>query len=407
MSPPFRAEHLGSLLRPADLLAKRTAITEHKANPEELPPVENAAIEFIVKKQTELGFRSITDGEYGRHMFWGTFFPNLNGMTEIYHPPIGIFRAYAPDVAAFIESVQIPGESVVCTGKISHTGESTYVGQVKHLQSLVPEDRWGEIKLTVAAPSWYHLRYMEGQAYPKDVYVNDKEYFADIAKAYQVELDILYKAGLRNVQFDDPNLVCESIMHFLPPDFCSEKMLKGWEEDKTNITSADDMFDAYIQLYNDCLSKAPADMHFGVHLCRGNFVGSRHFSEGSYDRIATKLFQSLNVHTYYLEYDTPRAGGFEPLAYLPKNKYVILGVVTSKFPKLEDKEEMKHRVYEAAEIIAKGNGETKEDALGRMGVSPQCGFASHEAGNSIDMQGMEDKLRLIREIADEIWSGEA
>ncbi|KAJ3834782.1 hypothetical protein F5878DRAFT_695022 [Lentinula raphanica] len=397
MSPPFRAEHLGSLLRPDELLAKRKAVVQHEADPSELPPVQNAAIQFIVQKQIELGFRCITDGEYGRHMFWGTFFPNLNGMTEIYNPPIELFRAYAPDVAAFIEEVQIPGESVICTGKISHTGESTYVDQVKYLQSLLPEERWGEIKLTVAAPNWYHLRYYEGKAYPKDVYPSDKEYFADIAKAYQVELDILYKAGLRNVQFDDPNLAY----------FCSEKMLKGWEEDKTNITSADDMFEAYIQLYNDCISKAPADMHFGVHLCRGNFVGSRHFSEGSYDRIATKLFQSLNVQTYYLEYDTPRAGGFEPLAYLPKNKNVILGVITSKFPKLEDKEEMKRRVYEAAEIIAKGNGETKEDALKRMGVSPQCGFASHEGGNLIDMQGMTNKLKLVREIADEIWPGEA
>ncbi|KAJ3985545.1 hypothetical protein F5890DRAFT_1137371 [Lentinula detonsa] len=398
MSPPFRAEHLGSLLRPDALLAKRLSISKNECDPSELDPVQTASIQFIVQKQLELGFRCITDGEYPRHMFWGTFFPNLNGMTEIYDPPIEIFRAYAPDVAAFIENVQIPGESVVCTGKIEHTpGESTYVGQVKCLQGMLPEERWGEIKLTVAAPNWYHLRYMEGKAYPKDVYANDKEYFADIAKAYQVELDILYKAGLRNVQFDDPNLAY----------FCSEKMLKGWEEDKTNVTSADEMFDAYIQLYNDCISKAPADMHFGVHLCRGNFVGSRHFSEGSYDRIAIKLFQSLNVQTYYLEYDTPRAGGFEPLAYLPKNKNVILGVVTSKFPKLEDKEEMKERVYEAAEIIAKGNGERKEDALRRMGVSPQCGFASHEVGNLIDMDGMESKLRLVREIADEIWPGEA
>ncbi|GAW02602.1 methionine vitamin-b12 [Lentinula edodes] len=397
MSPPFRAEHLGSLLRPPTLLATRAAITQNELPPSSLAPVEKAAIQSIVQTQLTLGFRCITDGEYPRHMFWGSFFPNLNGMKEIYDPPIEIFRAYAPDIAAFIENVQIPGESVVCTGKISHTGESTYVEQVRYLQSILPEERWGDIKLTVAAPNWYHLRYMEGKAYPKDVYVDDKEYFGDIAKAYQVELDILYKAGLRNVQFDDPNLAY----------FCSEKMLKGWEEDKTNITSADDMFDAYIQLYNDCISKAPSDMHFGVHLCRGNFVGSRHFSEGSYDRIATKLFQSLNIHTYYLEYDTPRAGGFEPLAFLPKNKSVILGVVTSKFPELEDKEEMKRRVYEAAEIIAKGNGETREEALRRMGVSPQCGFASHEGGNLIDMQGMENKLKLVREIADDIWPGEA
>ncbi|KAF9074750.1 hypothetical protein BDP27DRAFT_1213806 [Rhodocollybia butyracea] len=397
MSPPFRAEHLGSLLRPADLLAKRDAVNHKQAKAEELTPIEDVAIKNIVEKQNELGFRSITDGEYRRHMFWGTFWPALNGTKEIYGPPITMFRQYCPDISAFLEEVQIPGETVICIGKISHTGESTYVSQVEYLKSLLPKERWGEIKLTVAAPNWYHLRYMEGQAYPKDVYANDKEYFADVAKAYQVELDILYKAGLRNVQFDDPNLAY----------FCSEKMLKGWEEDKTNVLSADETFDAYIQLYNDCISEAPSDMHFGVHLCRGNFVGSRHFSEGGYDRIATKLFQNLNVQTYYLEYDTPRAGGFGPLAHLPKNKNVVLGVVTSKFPKLEDKEEMKRRVYEAAEIIAKGNNETKEDSLRRICVSPQCGFASHSGGNLIDMVGMENKLKLVRSIADDIWPGEA
>jgi methionine synthase II (cobalamin-independent) len=184
-------------------------------------------------------------------------------------------------------------------------------------------------------------------------------------------------------------------------------MLDGWKEDKNNTVSADELFDLYIQLYNDCLSKVPSDMHVGVHLCRGNFVNSRHFSEGGYDRIATKLFQHMNVHTYYLEYDTPRAGGFEPLAHLPKNKNVILGVVTSKFPELEDKEELKQRIYAAADVMAKGQGETREEALTRAGVSPQCGFASHAEGNLIDIEGMKKKLKLVREVADEIWPGEA
>ncbi|KAF5383392.1 hypothetical protein D9757_006075 [Collybiopsis confluens] len=397
MSPPFRAEHLGSLLRPADLLAKRDAVNKQEGNAEELASIEDAAIRHVLQKQLDLGFSAVTDGEYRRHMFWGTFFPSLNGMKEVHSPPIEIFRPYAPDVAAFIEEVQIPGETVICTGKISHTGESTYVDQVEYLKSLLPKERWGDIKLTVAAPNWYHLRYMEGSAYPKGVYANDQEYFADIAKAYHVEFDILHKAGLRNVQFDDPNLAY----------FCSEKMLKGWEEDKTNVYTADETFDNYIQLYNDIIAKAPSDMHFGVHLCRGNFVGSRHFSEGSYDRIATKLFQGLNVNTYYLEYDTPRAGGFEPLAHLPKSKNVVLGVVTSKFPKLEDKEEVKKRVYEAAEIIAKGNSETTAEAMKRISISPQCGFASHSAGNAISIPQMENKLKLVRDIANEVWPGEA
>ncbi|KAK3110445.1 hypothetical protein LTR53_015257 [Teratosphaeriaceae sp. CCFEE 6253] len=182
-------------------------------------------------------------------------------------------------------------------------------------------------------------------------------------------------------------------------------MIEGWKKDEANTGTIDDLFDAYIHFYNDCFQR-PSDMHLGIHLCRGNFVNSRHFSEGGYDRIARKLFQELNVSTYYLEYDTSRAGGFEPLKELPKDKNVILGVITSKFPKLEDKEEMKKRIYKAAEFVAAGSGESKEDALQRLGVSPQCGFASHEDGNLLEYEDMVKKLKLVRQIADEVWGGQ-
>jgi len=260
----------------------------------------------------------------------------------------------------------------------------------------------------------YHLRYREGKAYPKDVYASDEEYFADLAQAYRTELQILYDAGLRNVQVDDPNLACKvfrQLLHECLPltrpcsDFCSDKMLEGWKKDPANTRSADDLFDAYIAFYNKCFQR-PSDMHLGIHLCRGNFVGSRHFSEGGYDRIATKLFNELNVSTYYLEYDTARAGGFEPLKSLPKDKNVILGVITSKFPQLEDKEEMKQRIYKAAEYIASGSGQSKEAALSQLGVSPQCGFASHEDGNLLEYDDMIKKLKLVRSIADDVWPGE-
>lgn len=200
---------------------------------------------------------------------------------------------------------------------------------------------------------------------------------------------------------------CTLVAHVISiTDFCDEKMLASWKQDPLNKNSADETFAKYIKLYNDAVSKRPADFHVGIHICRGNFVGSRHFSEGGYDRIATKLFKELNVDTYYLEYDTARAGGFEPLKELPKNKNVILGVVTSKFPQLEDKEEMKKRVYQAAEFVAQGNGITPKEALNQLGVSPQCGFASHREGNAIDHQGMINKLKLVREIANDIWPGE-
>ncbi len=183
-------------------------------------------------------------------------------------------------------------------------------------------------------------------------------------------------------------------------------MLAGWEKDPLNTKTADQMLDAYIKLYNDCISKRPTDMHVGLHICRGNFVNSRHFSEGGYDRVAKKMFEDLDMDTYYLEYDTPRSGGFEPLKSLPKHKNVILGVITSKFPELESLDEMKKRVFEAAKFVAEGNNETEKEALQRLGVSPQCGFASHSSGNAVKHGDMVNKLTLVRRLADSIWPGE-
>ncbi|RYO90559.1 hypothetical protein DL766_006761 [Monosporascus sp. MC13-8B] len=394
--PPFRAEHMGSLLRPAKLTEKRLKLDSAKAleiaQDKELHAIEDEAIKDIVKLQFDLRYHAINDGEYRRHQFWGTFFPNLEGFEEIQNPSWDMFRMYVPDIAAFTESGHKPGESIVCTGKIKHVG-SSYLPDWKYLKSLVPPERVKELKITLAAPEWYHLRYKAGMAYPLDVYANDAEYFADIAVAYRTELQILYDNGCRNVTIDDPNLAY----------FCSEKMIAGFKE---NGEDPDALLDSYIKLYNDCISSRPADLHVGLHLCRGNFANSRHFSEGGYDRIATKLFGEIAVDTYFLEYDTERAGTFDPLRELPAHKNVILGIVTSKFPQLEDLGEMRGRVYAAADVIAAGQGQTREQALARMGVSPQCGFASHHLGNAVTHDDMVAKLKLVRQLADSIWPGE-
>lgn len=305
-------------------------------------------------------------------------------------------------------------------GKIKHVG-STYVDQWNYLKEHIPPEYVKEAKLTLPAPEWYHLRYQTGRAYPKDVYANDQEYFSDIAKAYHAELKILYDAGCRNVTIDDPNLACKSnprsCSPYLPPfvflvtnwlliafpDFCSEKMLQGFKDAGEDSEA---LLDSYIKLYNDCLSTRPDDLHVGLHLCRGNFAYSRHFSEGGYDRIARKLFNGIDVDTYFLEYDTERAGGFEPLAALPPHKNVVLGVITSKFPELEDLGRMRERVLQAADFVARGAGQTREQALRRIGVSPQCGFASHHLGNSVTKEDMVNKLKLVRKLADSIWPGE-
>ncbi|KAL7420348.1 hypothetical protein Q5752_005318 [Cryptotrichosporon argae] len=394
-NPPFRAEHLGSLLRPRDLLAARTAAAaapDDAAAAAALKDAEDRAVADIVKTQLDLGYSAVSDGEYRRGVFWGSFFQTLDGFTEVQNPPLSLFRTYVPDIAGFLEKGG-PGQSCLCTGRIAHRGASSFVAEWQAVDALLPADRKGQGKLTIIAPPWYHLRYKEGHAYPKDVYANDKEYFDDIAKAFHTELDILYEAGVRNIQIDDPNFAY----------FCSEKMIEGWAADTSNTQTLDELLDTYISAYNAALSRHKDKMHFGVHICRGNFRGSRHFSEGGYDRIAAKLFQKLDVATYYLEYDTERAGSFEPLLHLPKHKNVVLGVVSTKFDDLEDKAALRARVELAADYMARGAGTSMDEALGRISVSGQCGFASHEEGNSISWDGMINKLKLVRELADDIW----
>ncbi|ENH67050.1 Putative protein yxjH [Fusarium oxysporum f. sp. cubense race 1] len=399
---PFRAEHMGSLLRPQALLDVREQIREKGLSPENagLETVENDAVKDVVKMQQDLGFKAVTSGEFTRTRFWGLMWDEFEGTTQLSDADASMFRLYHPDVVSLIETDRqvMPGESVIAGGKLSHGPEKSVsnLHELKLVQRFVPKEEWGSIKLTMITPAWFHMRYKQGKAYTPEAYKNDEEYFQDVAKVYQDELDQLYKAGLRNVQFDDPGMAY----------FCSQKFRDGWAADSDNIGTVDDLLDAYIKLYNDSLSKIPSDMHTGIHLCRGNFIGGRHFAEGKYDIIAEKLFRNLNVNTFYLEYDTERAGGFEPLQFLPKDKNVVVGVISTKLPQLEDKEEMKKRVLSAADWVAKGTGESQKEALQRIAVSPQCGFSTHESGYPLNLEEEKKKLALVREIADEIW-GEA
>ncbi|KAJ9132088.1 Cobalamin-independent synthase Catalytic domain family protein [Pleurostoma richardsiae] len=399
MAPPFRAEHMGSLLRPQSLLSVREAIRDKGVSPAEagLEAVEKEAVADVVKLQRDLGFRAVTSGEYNRTRFWGLMWDEFEGTTALQEADASMFRLYHPDVVSLIEKDRqvMPGDSVIAAAKLHHDPAKSVsnLHELRLVQQSLPEDQWKDIKLTMITPAWFHMRYKQGKAYTADAYSSDAEYFKDVAKVYQAELDMLYKAGLRNVQFDDPGLAY----------FCSQQFRQGWADDKDNIGTVDDLLDAYIGLYNDCISKIPADMHTGVHLCRGNFIGGRHFAEGAYDIIAQKLFQNLKVNTFYLEYDTERAGGFEPLKFLPKGRNVVVGVISTKLRALEDKEEMKKRIYRAAEFVAEGRGESKEEALKSVCVSPQCGFSTHESGYPLSLEDEKAKLSLVRKIADEIW----
>ncbi|KAI5820253.1 UROD/MetE-like protein [Pyronema omphalodes] len=391
LNPPFRAEHLGSLLRPDYILDARKKFDKGEVSAEELKQLEDKAIKEAVAIQKEVGLCGLTDGEYRRHMFYDGFFDHLEGFTDIAHPPREIFKMYVPDVRAFLAENTKPAATTLCTGKIKHV-KSGYLPQFQELAKMVAPEEVKNIKMTLAAPEWFHLRHGE-HAYDKAVYANDEEHFNDIAAAYRVELEILYNAGCRNVQIDDPLLAY----------FCDVSMLEAMRAEGAD---PDARLDAYIRLYNNCFrdraTKLP-ELTVGLHLCRGNFRHSMHFSEGGYEHIAVKLFNEINVDTYYLEYDTERAGTFDALKELPKNKSIVLGLITSKFPELEDINELEARVRQAAKIMASGTGETEEEALQRICVSPQCGFASHSEGNLIDAEGMKNKLKLVVDLANKIW----
>jgi methionine synthase II (cobalamin-independent) len=394
--PPFRAEHIGSLLRPDDLLDVRAKIRDG-ASPESvnLESIEKRAVKDILNIQTECGFRAVSTGEYNRTRFWGLFWDELAGTTRLQDAEASMFRLYHPDVVSLIEKDRkvMPGDSVIAGSKIENKGTASNAHELALLQEFMPKERWGDVKLTMITPAWFHMRYKQGKAYTPEAYSNDKDYFRDVAKAYNTELRSLYDKGLRNVQFDDPGLAY----------FCSDVFRDGFKEDKDNIGEVDDLLDAYIQLYNDCIEGLPSDFHTGVHLCRGNFIGGRHFASGAYDIIATKLFKNLNVNTFYLEYDTERAGGFEPLRHLPKDKTVILGIISTKLRELEDEESVKARINKAADFVADGQGVSRGEALKRLGLSPQCGFSTHETGYPLSHDDQKAKLKLVRKIADDVW----
>lgn len=220
MAPPFRAEQMGSLLRPQPLLDAREAIRSGKA-PEDvgLLSLEKQSVADVVKMQQDLKFRAVTSGEYNRTRFWGLMWDEFDGTVALQEAEASMFRLYHPDVVSLIEKDRqvMPGDSVIAGSKLGWTeGKSgkSNLHELSLIQAAVPKESWADIKLTIITPTWFHMRYKQNKAWKQGVYASDAEYFADVAKAYQAELAALYKAGLRNVQFDDPNLACKSHLHF-------------------------------------------------------------------------------------------------------------------------------------------------------------------------------------------------
>lgn len=391
---PFHADQIGSLIRPASLAAAQETADAGEISAAQLWEEQSKAVADIVKKQQEHGVRAICSGEFDRKWYFGGFFEKLDGFREVIPVPWDLARLSAPPIAALKKAGKQYPMAAVCEGKIKYT-KSPYLENWKLLRSQLPESQWGDAKFTMPPPCYFHLRLGPGKCYSSDAYANDKEFFADLAKAYQQEFQTLYAEGLRNVQLDDPTLAY----------FCSDAMHDSLRQDGEDPEA---LFETYLQAHNDCIANKPEGLHVGLHICRGNFAKSMHFSEGSYEKISEKMFSTLNYDTFFLEYDNPRSGGFEPLRFLPKGKNVVLGVVTTKEPELEDAELIKTRVRQAAEIIAQGQGVSVDEAMQSIGISPQCGFASVAVGaEGMTEEKMFAKLKLVKDVADELWPNRA
>ncbi|OQN98241.1 hypothetical protein B0A48_15517 [Cryoendolithus antarcticus] len=391
---PFHADHIGSLIRPSSVSDAQESFSISKISASDFKDAQTTAIKDIVSQQIKHNVRALTNGEFDRKYYFSGFFENLEGMREIQNVPWDMARLSAPPIAALKKAGKNYPMAVVCEGKIKWT-KSTYLENWETLKASVPQDKIGECKFTMPPPCYFHLRLAPGKCYSSDAYANDADFFADLTAAYRQEFKALYDAGLRNIQIDDPTLAY----------FCSDEMLDGLRKDGED---PDKLFDTYLQAHNDTLKDRPSDLHIGLHVCRGNFSKGMHFSEGSYEKIASRFFKTLNYDTFYLEYDNPRSGGFEPLRFLPVGKNVVLGVVTTKEPELEDRATIISRVKEAAEIIAKGQGRSVEEAMGSIGISPQCGFASVAVGaEGMTEEKMFAKLGLVKSVAEELWPKKA
>jgi 5-methyltetrahydropteroyltriglutamate--homocysteine methyltransferase len=361
--PPFRADHVGSFLRPAALKEARAKREKGAITPAELKAVENREIEKIIKKQEELGLKLATDGEFRRSWWHFDFLGMLDGV-EVYDTDQGIqFRG-----------VQTKAQSLRIVGKVGFSNHPMleHFKFLKAHTSVTP-------KMTIPAPPVLHFR-LAKDGVKKSIYPDLDGFFHDLGQAYKQAVKGFYDAGCRYLQFDD------TVWAYL----CSQEELRKARERMSNV---DQLQDIYARVINAALEGKPADMTITTHVCRGNFR-STWISEGGYEPVAETLLGKVNYDGYFLEYDTDRAGGFEPLRFLPKgNKSVVLGLVTSKSGTLEKKDDVKRRIDEAAKFAP----------LEQFCLSPQCGFASTEEGNVLAEEEQWAKLRMIKELADEVW----
>ncbi len=364
-TPPFRADHVGSFLRPPELLAAREQFQKGSLSKADLRAAEDRAIREIVRFQEDLGLQGITDGEFRRTYFHVDFLEQLAGVETKGGIQVS-FRSQAGTVDFSPPVMQI-------TATIRHV-KPIQLDDFKFLASATTRTP----KVTIPSPTMLHFRGGRG-AISKEAYPDLDAFFADVAAAYRAELASLAQAGCRYVQLDDTNLAY----------LCDEKMREGARK---RGDDPNELPRRYAALINAAIADRPAGMVACVHLCRGNFK-SAWAAEGGYEPVAEVLFNELKVDGYFLEYDDARSGDFAPLRFVPKDKTVVLGLVTTKLDTLESKDDIKRRIDEAARFVP----------LEQLCLSPQCGFSSTVHGNAIARDAQAAKLRLVVDVAREVW----
>ena len=367
--PPFRANHVGSLLRPPELRQARDKHQRGEMTAAELRHIEDQCIRGAVKMQENVGMQGVTDGEFRRTLWHADFLSQIEGVKVVE----GLLPESARHFQNYDADVQRSPTQFVVTGKLRHS-HGIETDNFKFLHSVTRQTP----KQCIPSPSLVHFRSgrrgVDNAAYPEM-----GEFFADLARVYREEIAQLAAAGCRYLEIDDVNFAY----------LCDPKMREGVRKIGEN---PDKLPSLYATLINDCIKDRPADMVVCTHLCRGNFR-SAWVAEGGYDPVAEVLFNQLKVDGYFLEFDTPRAGNFAPLRYMPNGKKLILGLVTSKSPELEKPDDLKRRIEEAVRLVP----------LEQLGISPQCGFSSTVLGNKLTLDDQIRKLQLVVEVARDVW----
>lgn len=363
MAPQFRADHVGSMLRPQELKNAFRDASSGKIDNAELDAIKDRSIRDAIKLQEEAGLKSITDGEFRRGSWFFGFVQAVDGLTT--KDSIFDFRDDHGGKATF--------QSAYVDGKLRRTR-----GITTDEFSFVRANTKFTPKVTMPTPSLVHFFRLD-KAVDRNVYPDMAEFWADLIKVYQQELQALAALGCTSVQLDEVPvaMLCDPKIR--------EDVTKAGDDPKALLTK-------YIDAINQIANSRPAGMKISVHLCKGNYKG-HWMAEGSYEAVSERLFNEAAVDTFFLEYESERAGGFEPLRHVPKNKNVILGVVSSKSPQLETLDYLRRRVEEAGKFIS----------LDQAGVSPQCGFASSVGGNPLSIDDERRKLSRVVELANAVW----